>query len=67
MFMYGSILIAVTLKPSVLSSRPVEEAVRGHTSVRSLAVCLTSAPTYDTLSNPADHTSTDADVLHRFR
>lgn len=29
MFMYGSIFIAVTLKPSVLSSKPVDEADRG--------------------------------------
>ena len=28
MFMYGSILIAVTLRPVVLSSKPVEEAIQ---------------------------------------
>lgn len=27
MFMYGSILIAVTLRPVVFNSRPVEEAI----------------------------------------
>lgn len=35
MFMYGSILMAVTLNPSVLRSRPVDEAVCGPTRLSS--------------------------------
>jgi hypothetical protein len=30
MFMYGSILIAVTLRPVVFRRRPVDEATRAH-------------------------------------
>ncbi|KAI5888620.1 uncharacterized protein SCHCODRAFT_02058798 [Schizophyllum commune H4-8] len=61
MFMYGSILIAVTFKPSVLSSNPVDEATI-HWSPSSRDA-KHSARTDDTLPDAAHDTSRDENVL----
>ena len=62
MFMYGSILIAVTLRPIVLSSKPVDEAVRGEHSMDGCDEIHTN----DTLADATDHATRDDNVLgHR--
>lgn len=71
MFIYGSILMAVTLRPVVLSSRPVEEACqfkksRSSSPVRSF--CFTAEAdkrrhTNDSLADTANHTTRDQDVF----
>lgn len=70
MFMYGSILIAVTLRPVVLSNKPVDEAffsemgqivfTKGRQDYE--LACATRdwtaiQRTNDTFPNPTDHTA----------
>jgi hypothetical protein len=61
MFMYGSILIAVTLSPVVFRSRPVEDAV--NIDVREVRVAGLIIRTNNTLPNTTDHTPRDENVL----
>jgi hypothetical protein len=64
--MYGSILMAVTLRPVVFNSNPVDEAVAlavGEVMFGTFAANRTD----DTLSNTANDATTDKDVLsHRW-
>jgi len=68
MFMYGSILMAVTLKPSVLRSRPVDEAVGDSGGELQLEVArrrgATRGRTDDALADARDDTAGHEDVLH---
>jgi hypothetical protein len=62
MFMYGSILMAVTFKPAVLSRRPVLDAGQsayGPSNKLDSAKC-----TDDTLPDTRDDTSADHDIFH---
>jgi hypothetical protein len=59
MFMYGSILMAVTFKPAVLRRRPVLDAK----SISAAYAVKQGQRTDDTLSDTGDDTTADDNVL----